>query len=96
MNSRDIVNNHQGNRLLHIDMTRGLLLVLMSVDHARSFFNRSHPTEIWKMGFPEYDGDLFLFFIRQITHLCAPGFFLLMGTSMVLYSSRFEKLPIKY
>ena len=68
----------------------------MSVDHARSFFHRSHPAELWGSGFPQYDGDHFLFFVRLITHFCAPGFFLLMGASMVFNASRFDNIPYKH
>jgi uncharacterized membrane protein len=74
------------NRFHHIDATRGLLLVVMSVDHARSFLHRSHPTEIWGMPLPNYHGNTFDSMMRWITHICAPGFFFLLGVSMVLYA----------
>lgn len=73
-------------RLSFIDQTRGLLLVLMTLDHARAFIHRSHPTEIWGVALPNYQGSSVDLFFRVITHFCAPGFFFLMGASMALYA----------
>jgi uncharacterized membrane protein len=66
-----------------IDVSRGLIIVFMALDHVRGLISRSHPSEHWGSTMPNYDGDGVAFFIRFITHLCAPGFFFLMGTSMV-------------
>lgn len=69
-------------RLDAIDMLRGLMIVLMVLDHVRDFFGTSalgdptNPATSWPT----------LFATRWITHLCAPTFVLLAGTSIFLQS----------
>jgi len=66
-------------RLASIDMLRGLVIVLMALDHTRDFFGPAtwgpeqldQTTPAW-------------FFTRWITHLCAPTFVLLAGSSAFL------------
>jgi uncharacterized membrane protein len=71
-------------RLYALDALRGLLLVLMALDHANHFVAQQHPpAEIWDGVFPSYDSPL-AFITRLVTHLAAPGFFLLMGAGMAL------------
>jgi uncharacterized membrane protein len=62
-------------RVESIDLLRGLVMVLMALDHVRDFFGRSDisPTDLSQASAP-------LFFTRWITNICAPVFFLLMGT----------------
>jgi uncharacterized membrane protein len=74
------------NRLISLDALRGLILVLMAVDHANYFIARLHPTgEFWGIPLPQYE-NIFEFLTRLITHPCAPGFFFLMGIGMILFS----------
>jgi len=68
-----------------IDRLRGLIMVVMAIDHASYFIARMHPAETWAFPPPYYDTPL-AFFTRWITHLCAPGFFLLMGAGMGWFS----------
>lgn len=62
-------------RLPSIDLLRGLVMILMVLDHARFYFAPS-PS-------PEYlpNSSAALFFTRWITHFCAPAFFFLAGIS---------------
>lgn len=57
-----------------LDMARGLIMVLMALDHTRIFFTSAQfdPVAIGETT-PGY------FVTRWITHLCAPGFFFLAG-----------------
>ena len=67
-------------RLAAIDMLRGLMIVLMVLDHVRDFFglNTMHdPTD------PETSWPL-LYLTRWVTHLCAPTFVALAGASIYL------------
>lgn len=64
-------------RLGALDRLRGLIIVLMILDHASYFIARVHPLETWAA--PWVYADTVSFVTRWITHLCAPGFFLLMG-----------------
>ncbi len=70
-------------RLESIDMLRGLLMIVMALDHTRDYFSNIevNPTD------PHHSWPL-LFFTRWITHLCAPGFVALAGTSVYLQRQR--------
>ena len=73
----------RGYRIESIDVLRGLLMLLMAIDHTRDFFSSaaidpSDPIRSWPA----------LFFTRWITHLCAPGFILLAGASVYLQRQR--------
>jgi uncharacterized membrane protein len=75
-------------RLLSVDVLRGLVMVLMALDHTRDFM--SYP------GFPPEDmahTNGALFFTRFITHFCAPVFAFLAGTGAFLAKSRGKSLP---
>jgi uncharacterized membrane protein len=60
-------------------------MVLMAIDHASFFIARVHPMESWATP-PPYYADAAAFFTRWLTHLCAPGFFLLMGIGIVWFA----------
>jgi uncharacterized membrane protein len=66
-------------RLESIDMVRGIVMVLMALDHVRDFFGIPgiSPTDVTR-------ASAALFLTRWITNICAPGFFLLMGTGAYL------------
>jgi uncharacterized membrane protein len=78
----DNATGHQ--RLLPLDALRGLIMVLMALDHASFFVAKIHSHEFWGTAMPQYDSAL-PFLIRALTHLCAPGFFLLMGVGMAYF-----------
>jgi uncharacterized membrane protein len=62
-----------------VDMLRGVVMILMALDHVREYFtNVSFPPE----DVSQTSGALF--FTRFITHFCAPTFFLLSGTGAFL------------
>ncbi len=74
-------------RNLSLDALRGLIVVLMAVDHANYFVAQQHSTgEHWGGPFPAYD-DALSFVTRLITHPVAPGFFFLMGVGMALFAA---------
>lgn len=79
-------------RLAPLDALRGLVIVLMALDHANVFIAHGHPPpEMWSGPFPTYHVPL-IFITRAITHLAAPGLFMLMGASMVLFARSRLKL----
>jgi uncharacterized membrane protein len=61
-------------RIESIDIVRGVIMIIMALDHTRDFFgqNAINPTNLAQTTIP-------LFFTRWITHFCAPVFFLLTG-----------------
>jgi uncharacterized membrane protein len=66
------------NRISSIDIVRGLVMVIMVIDHTRDLFHETsltqQPTDLATTTIP-------LFFTRWITHLCAPTFVFLSGVS---------------
>ncbi len=70
-------------RLYSIDILRGLVIVLMALDHVRDFFTavRFDPLDLAQT-------NATLFMTRWITHFCAPVFILLAGVSAQLVSRR--------
>jgi uncharacterized membrane protein len=78
-------------RLFAPDALRGLLMVLMALDHANLFIAHKHSSgEMWGGPFPVYT-DALPFITRLVTHLAAPGFFLLMGVGMALLAHAHEE-----
>ncbi len=70
-------------RLDSIDLLRGVVMVIMALDHVRDFFSGSHidPTNLAQT-------STALFLTRWITHFCAPVFVFLAGTAMFLSASK--------
>ncbi|NES04981.1 MAG: DUF1624 domain-containing protein [Okeania sp. SIO2F4] len=70
-------------RVISIDILRGLVMVLMTLDHVRSFFSNAdfNPLDLTQTNIP-------LFLTRWITHLCAPTFIFLAGIGAYLSLKR--------
>ena len=66
-------------RLEPIDVVRGVIMIIMALDHTRDFFGipGQNPTNLATT-------TPALFFTRWITYFCAPVFFLLTGTGAYL------------
>ncbi|MCP4142196.1 MAG: DUF1624 domain-containing protein [Chloroflexi bacterium] len=78
-------------RLKAPDALRGLIMILMALDHANHFIAQKHSSgEYWGGAFPKYH-DALSFLTRWITHLSAPGFFFLMGMGMWIFSQTRQK-----
>ena len=71
-------------RILSIDALRGLVILLMLVDHAREFFYL-HAQVSDPMALPGTPPSLFV--TRLAAHLCAPVFVLLTGLGAWLYGA---------
>lgn len=75
----------QANRIHSIDLLRGLVMIVMALDHVRMYFGLgtwyAEPTNLGTT-------TPLLFFTRWITHFCAPVFVFLAGTSAFLYGMK--------
>jgi uncharacterized membrane protein len=74
--------NQPYSRIESIDVLRGLVLILMLLDHTRAFFsNVADPMSL-------SDPNTMAYFTRWITHYCAPVFIFLAGISAYLSAQR--------
>ena len=66
-------------RLESVDVVRGIIMIIMALDHTRDFFGMpgASPTNLATTSFA-------LFATRWVTYFCAPVFFLLTGTGAYL------------
>jgi uncharacterized membrane protein len=75
-------------RVQSIDLLRGIVIVIMALDHVRDFF---HDQAIIDDPTNMATTTPLLFFTRWITHFCAPVFVFLAGTSGFLQGLRKSK-----
>ncbi len=75
-------------RIESIDLLRGIIMIIMALDHSRDYF---HNKALVEDPLSLATTTPFLFFTRWITHFCAPIFLFLSGVSGWLQSGRKTK-----
>jgi len=80
-------------RIESIDLLRGIVMIIMALDHARDYFDASayvyDPTDLSQ-------ASPALFFTRCITHYCAPIFMLLAGIAAWLYGNKNGRKAVSF
>lgn len=75
------LNHSTVSRIHSVDFIRGLVMVLMAIDHVRVY-----------SGVPPGGPEAEVFFTRWVTHFCAPAFVFLSGTSAYLYGTKLNDM----
>ncbi len=80
-------------RISSIDLLRGLVMIIMALDHVRDYFHADSfmfdPLDLEKT-------NSGIFFTRWITHFCAPVFMFLAGTSATFMERRKTKKELSW
>jgi uncharacterized membrane protein len=88
------MNQSSSNRIAAIDWLRGFVMILMAIDHSSLIWNSGrlsadsayllNPDATGPLWVPGTPLDSLQFYTRWITHLCAPTFLFLSGTSLAM------------
>ncbi len=83
LSGRFLLERKAASRVQAIDVVRGLVMVVMALDHVREFWSPTpyRPEDLTQ-------ASALLFFTRWVTHFCAPAFVFLSGASVFLYGQR--------
>ena len=80
-------------RFESIDLLRGIVMIIMALDHTRDYFHNSaflySPEDLTQTNVP-------LFFTRWITHYCAPVFVFLAGISAYLTGRKKSRRELSF
>jgi uncharacterized membrane protein len=89
----------QRNRIQSIDILRGIVMVIMALDHVRDFFHKADVSNGAAVAIDPTNPSTttpLLFFTRWITHFCAPTFIFLAGTSIFLMGQKKSKKDLSW
>lgn len=76
-------------RLTNIDMLRGIVMILMCIDHARDY-TLFHPSDPMILSATPFS----VWLLRVLAHFCAPIFIFLAGISIWMAGRRKEKADL--
>jgi uncharacterized membrane protein len=75
-------------RITAIDFVRGIVIILMGLDHASTYWNYNRFFgEFWNAELTILP-DFWQFLVRFVSHWCAPTFVFLAGTSLILSEAK--------
>ena len=79
-------------RVASVDALRGLVMIIMALDHTRDFFHADamlyQPEDLTRT-------NVILFFTRWVTHICAPVFMFTAGLGAFFWLKRSERTTIQ-
>lgn len=78
-------------RLTNIDMLRGVVMILMCIDHARDY-TLYHPTDPMILS----DIPFSVILLRFLSHFCAPTFIFLAGISIWMAGKKKDKTELSF
>ncbi|MDQ6764406.1 MAG: heparan-alpha-glucosaminide N-acetyltransferase domain-containing protein [Bacteroidota bacterium] len=81
-------------RIESIDILRGMVMLIMAIDHTREFFHHDSLISINPLDLKATSP--IVFFTRWITHFCAPVFVFLSGASIFLYGQKRTKNEVAF
>jgi uncharacterized membrane protein len=85
----EIIKDKTGIRLASIDLVRGVVMIIMALDHVRTYMH----SEYWKYDASDLERtSAAIFMTRWITHFCAPSFIFLAGISIWLQKARVQSI----
>ncbi|MFX0207707.1 MAG: DUF1624 domain-containing protein, partial [Candidatus Hodarchaeota archaeon] len=85
---KEEITHSNSSRIAAIDFVRGLVMILMALDHTSTYWNSGRVLgEFWFATRPNPMPDLLQFLTRFVAHWCAPTFVFLAGTSVILFES---------
>ena len=90
--------DRQHSRLPAVDAMRGMVMVLMTVDHASFAFNADrYVTDSFVMYVPGSDIPTAQFLLRWMSHICAPTFVFLAGLALAysIANKQFRGIPAR-
>lgn len=73
-------------RIQSIDLLRGIVMILMALDHSRDFIHFGNSIDLDPLDLTTTSPVLFM--TRWITHFCAPAFVFLSGIGVFLFGSK--------
>lgn len=76
-------------RLRNIDILRGIVMIVMCIDHARDY-TQFHPTDPMDLS----ETTIVEYLLRILSHYCAPAFILLAGISAQLLGEKKSKKDV--
>jgi len=80
-----LYNKEETGRIQSVDLLRGIVMIIMALDHVRDYFHNSaflySPEDLSRT-------SAAIFFTRWITHFCAPVFVFLAGISAYQYGEK--------
>jgi uncharacterized membrane protein len=89
------MSDRESHRVAAIDIVRGLVMVLMTLDHSSAAFNGKRMLADGAAMFPpDHVFEPAQFLTRWVTHLCAPAFVFLAGLSLALSVARRQRAGV--